>query len=221
MSRRQTAFTRSWRLLRCFEGLRDSHTATGVRACCDDVHQAHSGGWHPDSGQPAARKSSGARNPGPGVRYRTVPSAWGRRHHEPAGRRAVGARQSLSCGCVGAGIATDHTKGMDAALEGCPSPHRPIVDTLSVHRVACESIHYKQENPQGAGMAQPGGFLKRRLAMTYSPTARSCSTIGVRGLNFQVRNGFGWVPPTIVTSQKRYIWMVVDVMSALVVEIAT
>jgi hypothetical protein len=63
-------------------------------------------------------------------------------------------------------------------------------------------MRHKQENPQGTEMAQPGGFLKRRLAMTYSPTARSCSTIGVRGLNFQVRNGFGWVPPTIVTSQK-------------------
>ncbi|MFT6822050.1 MAG: hypothetical protein ACJATT_005885, partial [Myxococcota bacterium] len=42
-------------------------------------------------------------------------------------------------------------------------------------------MRHKQENPQGTEMAQPGGFLKRRLAMTYSPTARSCSTIGVRG----------------------------------------
>ena len=62
----------------------------------------------------------------------------------------------------------------------------------------------KQEHPgelaQTSGSTR--GVLKGRLAMTYSPTARSCSTIGVRGLNFRVRNGIGWDPSTIVTSQK-------------------
>ena len=36
------------------------------------------------------------------------------------------------------------------------------------------------------------------VAATYSPTLR-CSTIGVVGLNFSVRNGKRWNPKTITT----------------------
>ena len=40
--------------------------------------------------------------------------------------------------------------------------------------------------------------LKRKKAASYSP-ALHCSTIGVSGLNFSVRNGKRWNPTTITT----------------------
>ena len=42
------------------------------------------------------------------------------------------------------------------------------------------------------------GFSYKKKAATYSPTLR-CSTIGVLGLNFSVRDGKRWNPKAIAT----------------------
>jgi hypothetical protein len=43
--------------------------------------------------------------------------------------------------------------------------------------------------------------LKRRPAIPTLPQSHLCSTIGVLGLNFRVRDGIGWIPRTMVTGQ--------------------
>ena len=45
------------------------------------------------------------------------------------------------------------------------------------------------------------------LATTYSPTKRICSTIGARGLNFCVRNGYRCDPSAIITRIFYSLWV--------------
>ena len=54
--------------------------------------------------------------------------------------------------------------------------------------------------PTGGNKNKKGQTLKSDLeeAATYSPTTK-CSTIGVNGLNFSVRNGKRWNPIAITT----------------------
>ncbi len=57
-------------------------------------------------------------------------------------------------------------------------------------RMVSMSTHKNKTSPRGSIL--PGGGLYRKAA-TYSPALR-CSTIGVPGLNFSVRDGKRWDP---------------------------
>ena len=46
-----------------------------------------------------------------------------------------------------------------------------------------------------------------KAAATYSPTAQR-STIGVRGLNFSVRNGKRWIPAAVATCMALYHYII-------------
>ena len=48
-------------------------------------------------------------------------------------------------------------------------------------------------------LAFGGGDIKKSLATTYFPTPYRGSIIGVRGLDFRVRNGNGYGTSTIIT----------------------
>ena len=81
--------------------------------------------------------------------------------------------------------------------------YRPLSSTLKAAYLPVTSyIFLTSETCQLNKKRGPLTFLsedlKRKKAASYSP-ALHCSTIGVGGLNFSVRNGKRWSPATITT----------------------